>query len=651
MSVKTPGQQGDGSQTSQRGPAERRTLFGVAALACLVCVVFFPVLRFEFVGQDVRAQVVDNPHVHGLTIENLKHILTTRCITSYYPVRALSFALDYQLWGPNPAGFKLTSALVHWANVLLVFWLIGRLFRHFARDGSRNPWWDLAAATFAAGMYAIHPVVVEPVVCVTAREELLTTLGALGTIHFHVTARRFSEQGGKTQWAIACHVGAALCCLAACMSNAMGAVIPLVAVAWDLLTLPKPRFWRVLRGTLALWGIAAATIVIKQAGEVDYPSDPLPLFSTERLTVVLTVYGLNVKTLIWPMTLMSGYPKVSPASFSDVGVVLGGVAVAGTCATLWMLRRRKLILFGLFWFGLALLPSAQIIPHHIQRADRFLYLPLAGLAVALGMALGPLGDLMRRRAVTAAAIVAGVLCLVVLNRISATQIWIWQNEITAREHTLKLDPDNPTNHCALADRLGVSGQYGRAVEMYERGLRLFPEDARIPANYAWLLASCDDQELRNYPLAVELAERACRLSRREEPKFFQGLAMIYFRIAEDMGERGEVEPARRNYEKAVEVLFQLAMLLAAHPDEEKRRPEEAVRLAERACQLAEEPDCRQLRTLAEIYAQTGRFDNAAGTIEKAIDLAEADGDQERLEELRRRLTRYEKASSPSRSGD
>ena len=111
------------------------------ALAALVGAVFYPMVGFEFVNLDVGQHVVENPHIRGLSGENLKQIFTSRCTTSYYPVRSLSLALDYQLWGLNPAGFKLTGGLIHVANVLLVFWLVLRLFPHpTAAEGSSPPW-------------------------------------------------------------------------------------------------------------------------------------------------------------------------------------------------------------------------------------------------------------------------------------------------------------------------------------------------------------------------------------------------------------------------------------------------------------------------------------------------------------------------------
>lgn len=652
MSAQTPNPRNDAVPLAQRGVGRRRTLFGVAALAYLVCVVFYPVLfhHFEFVGGDVRLQVIKNQHVHGLTAENVKHILTSRCVSSYYPVRSLSQALDYQIWGLNPRGFKLTNCLIHLSNVLLVFWLIGRFFRHLDREQSRNAWWDLAAATFAAGIFAIHPVVVEPVTWVAGREELLMTLGALGTIHFHITARRLAQDDEK--WgAVTCHTGAAFCCAFACFSNAAGAIIPLLIVAWDILATPRPRFWSIVRGSAALWAIAVATVVIKQAGQQDRAFSGPELLFAERLMLVLNVYRLNLTTILWPRRLGFVYPDATPDHFLGVEVIVGVAAVGLTCAALWLLRRHKLILFGLVWFGIALGPSSQIMAHHIQRADRFLYLPLAGLVLTLGIFARSLPSLASRRAARMTGLAAGVLVLILMVRLSAVHIWVWENELTGCKNDLRLDPENPDKVCAVADCLVIRRDFRQAIKSYSEAMRRYPENERILGNYAWALVSRDEKELRDHELAIDLATRACELGHWEDPKFLHSLSRIHFQFAEDLAERRKVDLATQQYEKAVDVLFNLATLLATHDEEGMRRPDEAVQLAERACQLIEQLDSRHLGRLAEIYALTGRFDEAAESAGQAIRMAHSAGETEWAGELRRRLKRYENAASSSRSND
>ena len=629
--------------------AGRQVLLAQFALTCLVCGTFLPILGFDFVNLDVPAQVVRNSHIRGLSVENVRHILTSWCVTSYYPVRTLSYAVDHQIWGLDPKGFKLTNILIHTANVILVFWLIVRLLRRpTAPQQSPRTWWDVAVATFSAGVFAVHPVVVEPVAWVSGREELLMVLGALGCVHFHLTARWLEEDGAKTGSVVASHVGAALSCVLACLSNAVAAVIPLLVVAWDLLTLGRGKLPSIIRGTSALWVMGVATIVLKKLGDATDPTVPeFGIFSSERLLVILNVYWLNLQTLAWPGHLTIDYWNVEPGGFGEAGVILGGLAIGLTCVVLWQLRRRPAVVFGLLWFGISLGPTSQIMPHHIDRANRFLYLPLVGLMVAAGMLLRPLGHGPKRRVVLPATILLGASILLVLNARSARQVQVWRNSLSLWEDCLELIPTNAFAHACLAEALADKGRFSEAIEHYETSLRISPNEIPTLSDYAFRLAACRQEEYRDYDRAIVLAERGCRLSGWKDQRIRHTLAMAHMNFGTDLSGDRQFELAMDHYHAAIEAdpdyevpLFNLAMLLATCGDETLRRPDEAVQLAERACALVERPNPIQLSVLAKVYAETERFEKATAAMQKAIQQARADGNLEMAGQLQGWLDLY-----------
>jgi len=544
-------------------PPRWMMLLAATVLASLVSAVFFPILGFEFIEYDVPGQVLENPYVRGLTGENLKHIYTTRCITSYYPVRTLTYALDYQLWGLNPWGFKLTGGLIHLANVLLVFWLILRLFPRSA-EASPPAWWDVLLATFSAGMFAVHPLVVEPVTWVAGREELLMTLGALGCIHFHLSARRREQEAGQSRRVWGYHAGAAFCCAVACLSNAVGAVIPLLITAWDVLALTGPKLRKIVTGTAFLWLVAAMTILVKT--DAKDLAGQAGIFSGERLMLVLNVYWLNLKTFIWPTHLVLEYPCAAPRSLLDAEVILGGLAVFLTCLLLWIFRRQKPILLALAWLCLALIPSSQIVNHEIHRADRFLYLPLVGLALAAAMGLRLLRNVLKGRGTAPVIAAAGVCGLLAI--LSAGQVQTWRNTLSVWTNCLAVYPDHPMAHAGVARQLARSGRMHEAIEYYETSISLQPGNKFLFQEFAQQLATCPEEKLRDYDRAIELAEQACKLTKWE--------------------------------------------------------------------------DSESLCTLAEVYAQAGRFEEAVATLNTAIELAQAVGRPELYKGLRLRLDVYQR---------
>lgn len=674
-------------------PQRRRLILAIFLLAGLVAVVYGPMLRFEFVDYDVTGQVVENPHIRGLTWANLKYIFTTRCVTSYYPVRTLSFALDYQLWGLNPMGFELTNGLIHLANVLLVFWLALRLvaigseaFRESPltpgpspargegsicpaqpQDGSTAPpgfspateerhlgGWDVFLAAVAAGLFAVHPLVVEPVAWVAGREELLMTLGVLGSVHFHIAARRFASAGVRRSRIVACHVAAALCCAAACLSNSVAVVIPLIVTAWDLLTLRPLRLGRIVSGTAALWLIAAVAIPIKILGHVGVVVEGPPLLSAHRAMAILNVYYGNLKALVWPVDLAPARLQYVPESFLDPAVVVGAVALVLTGLLLWSLRRQRLLLFGLLWFLLALLPTSQIVINHIHRADRFLYLPLAGLVLAGAMAVRPFGRFVPQGLVPKAAVGAvGVWSVLFLAILSSAQLQTWRDSITMWDNVVRVEPKNALAHFALGNNLAKAGHYDLAEQHLQTQIWLDFNDAEAMRQASLFAIKGKEGEPPNYELAVQLARRSCELTRWQNRGCLNTLAAAETGLAKSLVEQSQYRRAIEHYRLALKAdpdhrpaLVQMAVILATTSDIRLREPQEAVRLAERAQQLGSRDDPIGLMVLSTAYAEAWDFDNAIAATEKGIQLAENRGEKQLAEELRHRLLIYQKRIPP-----
>ncbi len=622
------------------------TVFAVLLLAYLVIAVFHPVTSFEFTNLDITGQLVRNPHMHGITADNLKHMFTTWGYTSYYPVRSFSFALDYELWGLDAGGYKLTNLILHFVNTLLVFWLIRRLFHDpRAKVTSSSPWRDAGVAVFGAAIFAVHPVVVEPVVWVPGREELLMTWGALICFHCHLTARRQQQAGASRRVIWIWHALAIAGCLFASLSNVVAAAIPAMITAWDVLTFDRPKLRRIASGTAGLWIVALATIVMKQLSERKVPADPQFAFlSWEQLVAMVKVCGWRIRPLAWPTNLSIEYYDVDATSVLDREFLLGAITVALAGLVLWKLRNRTIVAFGLWWFVLSLGPASQIIPHHTHRADRFLYLPLVGLAVAIAMLLRPLVAAVRHRLAVLGLAVLGLSVIFLLDAVTARQVQVWRSSITLWEHAIELTPGSSLANQCLGDALSEAGRFAEAIPFYEMALRIHPEDRGTPNNYALRLAMCHQTDLRDYELAIALARKGCEIMQWEDPKLRRTLSIAYMNFATDLKQKSEFEQAIENYDKALAAdptyevpMFNLALLLATCPEPAMQQREEAMRLADEACQLVADPSAVQLAIAARVYVHAGHIDEALELMHRAVRKSESEGDAEATAQLQMEL--------------
>ena len=217
---------------------------------------------------------------------------------------------------------------------------------------------------------------------------------------------------------------------------------------------------------------------------------------------------------------------------------------------------------------------------------------------------------------------------------------MWQN-------CVNVEPTNPFAHRCLADSLADEGRFAEARLHFTESLRIDPSNPDTLAAFANRLAADPQLEFRDYPRAIELASEACRLTDHKMPSLNRTLAVAHMNYATALADGGYFESAVEHYREAAkadpgfaEPLFNLASLLLKCPDPRFYRPGEALRLAEQACALLQDPNSRQWAFLGETYAEVGRFEQAVDSFEKAVRRAQSDGDLEMCNALKQAMQGY-----------
>jgi len=124
---------------------------------------------------------------------------TTFLLGHYVPLSWMTLGLDYVIWGMNPAGYHLTSLLLHCADAVLAYFLARRILRLTGVVGQEVDGAAVAIpAGFAALLFAVHPLRAESVVWVTERRDVLSGLFYLSSLLLNLrdverpTAKRLS---------------------------------------------------------------------------------------------------------------------------------------------------------------------------------------------------------------------------------------------------------------------------------------------------------------------------------------------------------------------------------------------------------------------------------------------------------------------------
>ncbi|MGC4073947.1 MAG: tetratricopeptide repeat protein [Nibricoccus sp.] len=150
--------------------------------------------------------------------------------------------------------------------------------------------------------------------------------------------------------------------------------------------------------------------------------------------------------------------------------------------------------------------------------------------------------------------------------------------IRAFETVLKLQPDFAMGHSNLATALLRKGEAKAAIARYQSFLEQQPDHPFALADLAWVLATWPEDAVRNGARALELAQRANRLSGGEDPNVLRALAAAYaeggrFAEAISTARRGaELADAQSNAPLGEALRAQLKAYEAGSPFREPARP-------------------------------------------------------------------------------
>jgi tetratricopeptide (TPR) repeat protein len=207
---------------------------------------------------------------------------------------------------------------------------------------------------------------------------------------------------------------------------------------------------------------------------------------------------------------------------------------------------------------------------------------------------------------------------------------------TQFENLVRLAPANADARVGLGEVLVRQGRAAEALPHFAEAVRLDP--GRFVAHYN--LGSILLEQRKFAEAEIQLAE-AVRLDGND--------AAALIRLARAQARQGKIHPATTSYAQAInlspnsaEPLGELAWLLATYPDNLYRNGSQAVRLAERACQLSGGREARFWATLDAAYAEVGRFPDAIKAAEKTRALALAAGQTELAQAAADRLALYAK---------
>jgi tetratricopeptide (TPR) repeat protein len=462
-------------------------------LAAITLAVFWPTLSAQFV-YDARLQIVTGDFIHDpwnwLPVLSFG-VLGMDVLDFNRPVHLASLMLDAAIWGREPFGYHLTSVLLHVVNVVMVWgviWQAGSLphragsLPHRAgslphRAGSlphREEGRQAEGLSYflAAVLFAVHPVVTEAVCEPTFREDLLATAFSLGAL---LLAMQHDAARGSDRWRA---IAVAACCLLAVGSKESGYAAPLlVAIYWWLCRRDEPAgFWKAAigGGLAATAAFLAARFLLEPAqsaifeAKPQYPGGSL----AAAMAIEPRILALYAQLIALPINLCADYGlySVRHLPLTVALVILAGLAAAAVFA----IRADRRMVLPVAMIVLPLLPVANLIPIYRAAADRYLYFPMAGIALGIGLFLDSAWLAARPRLREKATIFC-MAAAVLLAMVCIERQKVWAKPLALWEDTFRKNPVAYTAASGLAESLREAGRLPEAERAAREAIRLSEE--------------------------------------------------------------------------------------------------------------------------------------------------------------------------------
>jgi Flp pilus assembly protein TadD len=210
--------------------------------------------------------------------------------------------------------------------------------------------------------------------------------------------------------------------------------------------------------------------------------------------------GAYLVDAVFPRGLAAFYPH--PLDALPVGQALAWSAAlaAATALFLWRWRTRPWLAVGWLWFLLTLLPTLGLVQVGAQaRADRYTYLPLVGLAIALAW------EAVQRFGPSRWLAAAGTAALAALAALAWLQVGHWRDAVSLHAHAVAVTEANFMEHHRLARALLEAGRVVEAEYHFRRSAEIEPRRADPSADLgdALLRLGRVDEAIRAYRTALE----------------------------------------------------------------------------------------------------------------------------------------------------
>jgi Tfp pilus assembly protein PilF len=569
---------------TEHGRRNRILLLISAGLVAATIIAYEPVRRNGFIGYDDDKYITKNPDISGgITCSSVIQVFTQSHSYMWHPLTTFSHMLDCEIFGLNPLWHHFVGLLLHIINALLLFWILTNLtnsvwasafvagvFALHPLQVESVAWaaerktvlsglfWFLTMAVYVwytkkpgiwryIAVFAIYglSIITKPVVVTLPLVLLLLDYWPLNRLSI-----------------LRLRSGQVADCPLESRRDSEDLVPEILRISRGRLPNEKRKYFGLICEKIPLLimsiVLSVITVIAQKSGGVIARTDAVPL--AMRIANMFVSYISYIGKMIWPVGLPVFYPY-SITNFKCAKVIICTLLfLLITAMCIYAGRKRRYAAMGWLWFAGTLIPVIGIVQAGAQAmANRYMYIPMLGLLIIIAWSIKELIANYPGLKYVAVVFAAAILFIAVV--LTRMQVKHWENDLTLFGYALKVTDKNflaESNYgMALLEKqrpreaethfknaiqyspgfadaysnLGtvyiLLGQNEEAVKNLTKAIELKSDNTKALNNYAWLLATQKEISAENAAKSVELAFRACELTKNKDPELLDTLAVAY----------------------------------------------------------------------------------------------------------------------------
>lgn len=401
---------------------------------CIAFCVFFvyrQVSGHRFIEFDDPMYLYQNKHIIiGLTWESITWAFTNIDAANWHPLTWITHLVDRELFGPMAGGHLLMNAAWHSAAACLCYMALYRTTQ------SRLIGFSVAI------VFALHPANVENVAWISERKSILDAffwfLGILAYLEF-LKRREIRFMGIL----IITH-------MLGLLSKPMHVTFPCTVILIHLLhyartSPPTPSIRAYYHEALVSAKLMIPAFILSAYFSIiTLVAQSMAMASidaytpTQRLINALCSYEKYLSMFFHPTSFAPFYPLF--ISQLTIPSVIFPITLLTTLTMyfIWLARKKPAFLICWLWFLGTMIPVIGLVHVGIQsHADRYLYIPMIGLALLMPLAIDELRPQLKSL-IASTAISLTTLCLGIA---TLNQVAYWKDGATLFKHSLAVTGD------------------------------------------------------------------------------------------------------------------------------------------------------------------------------------------------------------------